>query len=152
MVRRPAPVEPPTVPLSATQNFRKDDESPSSSLERNIRPSEVTQLLRQKSSDSLDVKNRTRKNSEKAEEYIGRKVTKSDSLKSSTDSPTGSLGKNLGTSPTGSLGKLVGRTSNESPTGSLGKISHKANESVGSKESLASGGLADISQRVSCRD
>jgi hypothetical protein len=134
-------VEPPKIPTPSAPL----DDSPSSSLERNIRPSEVTQLLRQKSSESVDVKNRHRKNSDKAEDYIGKRVTKSDSLKS-TDSPTGSLGKNLGTSPTGSLSKLAGRTNNDSPTGSLGKNSHKANESAGSKESLT--GIADISQRV----
>ncbi|XP_055586270.1 active breakpoint cluster region-related protein isoform X2 [Uranotaenia lowii] len=161
--RRAAPVEPPVIPAAAIQNLRKDressdgtPESPGSSLERNIKPSEI---YRQKSSDSLDVKfgaNRSSKligsasSTEMVEEF-GRKLPKSDSLKSksSTDSPTGSLGKNVNASPTGSLGKLA----HESPTGSLGKMSNRANDSlhsVGSKESLAStgGGIGAISERI----
>lgn len=159
--RRAAPVEPPVIPAAAMQNIRRDQssdgtpDSPGSSLERNVKPSE---MYRQKSSDSLDVKlgSRASKTTELVEEF-GRKLPKSDSLKSksSTDSPTGSLGKNAGASPTGSLGKLAHTAgSSESPTGSLGKISHRANDSlqsVGSKESLAStgGGMGAISERVS---
>uniref|UniRef100_A0A182ML70 Uncharacterized protein n=1 Tax=Anopheles culicifacies TaxID=139723 RepID=A0A182ML70_9DIPT len=152
-VRRAAPVEPPTVPTIAMQHLRNKDtttsggsassqqyhSSPdatvtpemagkSSSLERNIKPSEI---YRQKSSDSLDVKlsgyhepNKTR-------------LPKSDSLKSkssSTESPTGSFGKiaggtpGIGVSPTGSLSKLPNNmtgSSSDSPTGSLGKMNQQ---------------------------
>lgn len=53
-IRRAAPVEPPTVPNSAGGLHAKaESDSAPSSLERNIKPSEI---LRQKSSDSLDVK------------------------------------------------------------------------------------------------
>ncbi|XP_058817435.1 active breakpoint cluster region-related protein isoform X2 [Topomyia yanbarensis] len=155
--RRAAPVEPPVIPAAAMHNLRRDqssDGTPDSSLERNLKPSEI---YRQKSSDSLDVKlgSRSSKASELVEEF-GKKLPKSDSLKSksSTDSPTGSLGKNVGASPTGSLGKLAHTTgSSESPTGSLDKSSHRANDSlqsVGSKESLAStgGGMGVISERI----
>ncbi|XP_055637377.1 active breakpoint cluster region-related protein isoform X2 [Toxorhynchites rutilus septentrionalis] len=157
--RRAAPVEPPVIPAAAMQNIRRDQssdgtpDSPGSSLERNVKPSE---MYRQKSSDSLDVKfgSRASKTAELVEEF-GRKLPKSDSLKSksSTDSPTGSLGKNVGASPTGSLSKLAAAGSSDSPTGSLGKISHRANDSlqsVGSKESLAStgGGMGAISERI----
>uniref|UniRef100_A0A182PVZ7 Breakpoint cluster region protein n=1 Tax=Anopheles epiroticus TaxID=199890 RepID=A0A182PVZ7_9DIPT len=146
-VRRAAPVEPPTVPTMAMQNLRNKDpaqtastpentpatgmtpDSPSScSLERNIKPSEI---YRQKSSDSLDVKL-----SGYGAEHPGKALLpKSDSLKSkssSTESPTGSLGKvvsggtpGIGASPTGSLGKLptnMTGSSSDSPTGSLGKM------------------------------
>uniref|UniRef100_A0AAG5D1F2 Uncharacterized protein n=1 Tax=Anopheles atroparvus TaxID=41427 RepID=A0AAG5D1F2_ANOAO len=174
-VRRAAPVEPPTVPTMAMQNLRNKDGRPggresnssdapgtpegpvggsSSSLERNVKPSEI---YRQKSSDSLDVK--------LAGVHGGHsRLPKSDSLKSkssSTDSPTGSLGKVAGASPTGSLGKLPtamsgsgGGSNSDSPTGSLGKVGaqaqphqqhpyhhhHHHQPHVGSKESLASTG------------
>lgn len=161
--RRAAPVEPPVIPAAAMQNLRRDQssdgtpDSPGSSLERNIKPSEI---YRQKSSDSLDIKlgSRSSKAATELAEEFGKKLPKSDSLKSkasSTDSPTGSLGKNVGASPTGSLGKLAHTTgSSDSPTGSLGKMSHRATDSlqsVGSKESLASGGggTGAISERVS---
>lgn len=161
--RRAAPVEPPVIPATAMQNLRRDQssdgtpDSPGGSLERNIKPSEI---YRQKSSDSLDVKLASRSSKASAEltEEFGKKLLpKSDSLKSkasSTDSPTGSLGKNVGASPTGSLGKLIHTAgSSDSPTGSLGKMSHQANDSlqsVGSKESLASvgGGTGAISERI----
>ncbi|XP_058176649.1 uncharacterized protein LOC131291453 [Anopheles ziemanni] len=190
-VRRAAPVEPPTVPTMAMQNLRSKDgrtggresslsdtpgtpESPggaaaagglSSSLERNVKPSEI---YRQKSSDSLDVK---------LAGAHGR-LPKSDSLKSkssSTDSPTGSLGKVAGASPTGSLSKLPtamsgsgGGSNSDSPTGSLGKVGtpagqqHQQNhpyhhhhhhhhqqqhqQQVGSKESLASTGGGGVGE------
>lgn len=70
---------------SASALQKKETESPSNSLERNIKPSEI---LRQKSSDSLDVKlaavyRRTTpdlsKQSDLADEF-GRKITKSESL------------------------------------------------------------------------
>ncbi|XP_065089098.1 active breakpoint cluster region-related protein isoform X2 [Ochlerotatus camptorhynchus] len=160
--RRAAPVEPPVIPASAMQNLRRDQssdgtpDSPGSSLERNIKPSEI---YRQKSSDSLDVKlgSRSSKAAIELAEEFGKKLPKSDSLKSkasSTESPTGSLGKNVGVSPTGSLGKLAHTTgSSDSPTGSLDKMSHRATDSlqsVGSKESLASGGggTGAISERI----
>ncbi|XP_052899721.1 uncharacterized protein LOC128306307 isoform X1 [Anopheles moucheti] len=184
-VRRAAPVEPPTVPAMAMQNLRNKDTSASggsaigqlshsspeasgapdspgtsSSLERNIKPSEI---YRQKSSDSLDVKLAGYHEPGKA------RLPKSDSLKSkssSTDSPTGSLGKvaggtpGIGVSPTGSLGKLptnMTGSSSDSPTGSLGKMNqqhqtppygqsyHQRHGTDGlphvdSKESLTSGG------------
>ncbi|XP_038104088.1 active breakpoint cluster region-related protein isoform X3 [Culex quinquefasciatus] len=157
--RRAAPVEPPVIPAAAMQNLRRDqqqqssDGTPDSSLERNLKPSEI---YRQKSSDSLDVKLRSsRTASELAEEFAGRpRLPKSDSLKSksSTDSPTGSLGKNVGASPTGSLGKLAHTAgSSDSPTGSLGK-KESSLQSVGSRESLAStgggGGMRAISERI----
>lgn len=154
-------MEPPVIPAAAMQNLRRDqqqssDGTPDSSLERNLKPSEI---YRQKSSDSLDVKLRSsRTASELAEEFSGRpRLPKSDSLKSksSTDSPTGSLGKNVGASPTGSLGKLAHTAgSSDSPTGSLGKKGTESSlQSVGSRESLAStgggGGMRAISERVS---
>uniref|UniRef100_A0A182N0C7 Breakpoint cluster region protein n=1 Tax=Anopheles dirus TaxID=7168 RepID=A0A182N0C7_9DIPT len=179
-VRRAAPVEPPTVPSMAMQNLRNKESSPAatqetgastesaphgepgSSLERNVKPSEI---YRQKSSDSLDVKLA----GYGQEGGAGHKprLPKSDSLKSkssSTDSPTGSLGKvasGIGASPTGSLGKLptnMTGSSSDSPTGSLGKANHPANHPYGhsyhqrhattdgtlphvdSKESLTGGG------------
>lgn len=93
-MRRAAPVEPPMVPqtaaAAAATNTAKADttESPSSSLERNIKPSEI---LRQKSSDSLDVKltaayRKTTpdlsKQSDLASEF-GQKMSKADSLEKS---------------------------------------------------------------------
>ncbi|EAA12056.5 AGAP000865-PA [Anopheles gambiae str. PEST] len=150
-VRRAAPVEPPTVPSMAMQNLRNKDAGPihstpepatgtapdspsvtSSSLERNIKPSE---MYRQKSSDSLDVK---LSSVGYGHDQPGKaRLPKSDSLKSkssSTDSPTGSLGKvasgtpGIGASPTGSLGKLptsMTGSSSDSPTGSLGKMNQQ---------------------------
>lgn len=81
-------MEPPTVPTVSSNTQLKDSDSPSSSLERNIKPSEI---LRQKSSDALDVKvtsayRRTAPDvgihsisSELADEF-GRKVIKAESL------------------------------------------------------------------------
>ncbi|XP_052868483.1 uncharacterized protein LOC128274354 [Anopheles cruzii] len=160
-VRRAAPVEPPTVPPlnlrsresinmptrtpgdvmvntgSSTVETISADVATTDSLERNMKQSEI---YRQKSSDSLDVKLGT------GTEIPRNWLPKSESLKSkassSTDSPTGSLGKGIaagsgsttsGASPTGSLGKLPttsmvgggvagsGYSSSDSPTGSLGK-------------------------------
>ncbi|XP_053678645.1 uncharacterized protein LOC128729022 [Anopheles nili] len=193
-VRRAAPVEPPTVPAMVMQNLRSKDsiggasgsqqhsthdtgtpDSPvasatigdaSSSLERNVKPSE---MYRQKSSDSLDVKLSMGTAAAYAHELGKPRLPKSDSLKSkssSTDSPTGSLGKvgnntaGIGGSPTGSLGKLpinMTGSSSDSPTGSLGKMNqqHQSHQfgqphhqrypadslpHVDSKESLASTG------------
>uniref|UniRef100_W4VRB6 Putative rho gtpase activating protein at 1a n=1 Tax=Corethrella appendiculata TaxID=1370023 RepID=W4VRB6_9DIPT len=148
--RRAAPVEPPTVPINITtaknninnnnisnnnnNNNETDKDSPSSSLERNVKPSEI--LQRQKSSDSLDIK------------LTSRKI---DKLSKSTD-----LIEDFKTSdsPTGSLGKLATNISNDSPTGSLDKNSNRANsslQSIGSKESLASGGgivASHITERI----
>uniref|UniRef100_A0A182Q2L8 Uncharacterized protein n=1 Tax=Anopheles farauti TaxID=69004 RepID=A0A182Q2L8_9DIPT len=193
-VRRAAPVEPPTVPSMAMQNLRNKESAPvgppdttvsaeatatepGSSLERNVKPSEI---YRQKSSDSLDVKLMA------GYGHDGHKprLPKSDSLKSkssSTDSPTGSLGKVAsgigGASPTGSLGKLptnMTGSSSDSPTGSLGKANqhqqhhpshpfaysyhqrHATTDGtlphVDSKESLTGGGgsgtIAPISGRI----
>lgn len=128
--RRAAPVEPPTVPFLSSSPGRKDsDSSPSSSLERNIKPSEI---FRQKSSDSLDIKvtatkkdiNKFSKSSDLIAEEFGKKLAKSESLKS-TQSSSGSLGSR-------------DTKSTASPTGSLEKISRGGN-SVGSKESINSG-------------
>lgn len=161
-------VEPPTIPI-AVQSKRElsssTSESPSSSLEHNIKPSDI---LRQKSHDALDAKSlaanrkttpdlsKSSKSSEVAEE-LGRIIGKSESLEKNkrpgdamkiNQSPTGSLGKTvsaLGASPTGSLSKFSSaRHGTDSPTGSLGKMDKKGNDStlqsVGSKESLASQG------------
>lgn len=97
-IRRPAPVEPPTVPVSANTAasiaaasavsalHKKETESPLNSLERNIKPSEI---LRQKSSDSLDVKlapmyRRTTpdlsKQSDLADEFGRKFINKTESL------------------------------------------------------------------------
>lgn len=124
-IRRAAPVDPPMVPTSAKKDVVVSSaESPSSSLERNVKPSEI---LRQRSSDSLDVKlgfNRKHlgsvgnKSSELADEFTKKQQQ-----------------QNIKASPTGSLTKLGTNRSNESPTGSLSKVS----EMVGtSKESLTS--------------
>lgn len=125
--RRAAPVEPPTVPMLSSSPGRKDsDSSPSSSLERNIKPSEI---FRQKSSDSLDIKPKREvgkfsKSSDLIADEFGKKLAKSESLKS-TQSSSGSLGSR-------------DTKSTASPTGSLEKISRGGN-SVGSKESINSG-------------
>lgn len=89
-IRRAAPVEPPTVPQGLTSSFAKKDSNAesasSSSLERNIKPSEI---LRQKSSDSLDIKlaaahrkttpDLGKHTSELADEF-GRKLIKAESF------------------------------------------------------------------------
>jgi active breakpoint cluster region-related protein len=167
--RRAAPnfIEPPTVPSNASPPARRSidkvatSSSTSSSLERNIKPSE---LFRQKSSDSLDVKlaainnrktepvdmSKFSKSSDLAGEFE-KKLAKSESMKSNQSS-TGSL-SGVTASPTGSLDKASHAKShvmtssssnnNDSPTGSLDKASCKANISTGSRESLASGGIID---------
>lgn len=132
--RRAAPVEPPTVPtiLSSSPGRKDIDNSPSSSLERNVKPSEI---FRQKSSDSLDIKSRKDKgtkfsnSSDLITDEYGKKLAKSESLKS-TQSSSGSLGSR-------------DTKSTASPMGSLEKISRGGN-SVGSKESLQGigGGVA----------
>uniref|UniRef100_A0A7G3AQH7 Putative rac gtpase-activating protein bcr/abr n=1 Tax=Lutzomyia longipalpis TaxID=7200 RepID=A0A7G3AQH7_LUTLO len=174
-IRRAAPVDPPTVPGSATGRKSADSDSPSSSLERNIKPSE---LHRQKSSDSLDVKLGDRRSVNDAGKVVtkalsdassaeaSRKIKSenyektrlaSESIRSTTSSqsPTGSLGKAAttvtasGASPTGSLGKVAENQTGESPTGSLDKVNTRpadSLQSVGSKESLASQGA--ISERI----
>lgn len=118
------------VPTLSSSPGRKDsDSSPSSSLERNIKPSEI---FRQKSSESLDIKvsagrkdiNKFSKSSDLIAEEFGKKLAKSESLKS-TQSSSGSLGSR-------------DTKSTASPTGSLEKISRGGN-SVGSKESINSG-------------
>lgn len=173
-IRRAAPVDPPIVPTNAMTTSTSpgaaaaaatinkiDINSPSSSLERNLKPSEI---LRQKSSDSLDVKLAStyrkttpeicNKYSMGVSDEFGRRIVKAESLEKSTkrpekvvkraQSPTASLGKG---SPTGSLSKFGTNRSADSPTDSLGKASsHLATESIGSKESLASQG--HISERI----
>lgn len=131
-------------------NGRKDtsavasagDTSPSSSLERNLKPSD---FLRQKSSDSLDVKAAEKRST--IRDDLSKKIRSEniEELKKG-QSPTSSLGKSTpppqglkqGTSPTGSLNKVLNR-STDSPTHSSQK------ENAGSKESLISahGGITD---------
>lgn len=125
----------PIVPPSVTSP-KNSAELKSSSLDRNLKPSE---MLRQKSSDSLDVPPvaaaRTftttgglSKSVELTDE-LG-KLMKSDSRKSVNSTPTGSLGK----------------TADEaSPSGSLSKGMHQSSD-AGSKESLGSTGI--ISERM----
>lgn len=139
--RRAAPIEPPTVPTLSSSPIRKDsDESPSSSLERNIKPSEI---FRQKSSDSLDTKvttvtkkdniNKFSKSSDLIVEEFGKKLAKSESLKS-TQSSSGSLGSThtkSTASPTGSLEKISRSGNNLNPNNKSDSLN-----SVGSKESL----------------
>lgn len=129
--RRAAPIEPPTVPttiLSSSPGRKDFDSSPSSSLERNVKPSEI---FRQKSSDSLDIKSNKKdatkfsNSSDIISDEYGKKLAKSESLKS-TQSSSGSLGSR-------------DTKSTASPMGSLEKISRGGN-SVGSKESLHGGG------------
>lgn len=112
--------------MSSSPGRKDSDSSPSSSLERNIKPSEI---FRQKSSDSLDIKTKKdaskfSKSSDLIAEEFGKKLAKSESLKS-TQSSSGSLGSR-------------DTKSTASPTGSLEKISRGGN-SVGSKESINSG-------------
>lgn len=112
--------------LSSSPGRKDSDSSPSSSLERNIKPSEI---FRQKSSDSLDIKTKKdikkfSKSSDLIADEFGKKLAKSESLKS-TQSSSGSLGSR-------------DTKSTASPTGSLEKISRGGN-SVGSKESINSG-------------
>lgn len=138
-IRRAAPVDPPMVPTSAVKKdsttpavlvVSSESQSPSSSLERNVKPSEI---LRQRSSDSLDIKlgfNR---------KHLSSVGNKSSELADEFTKKTESLEKkqNIKASPTGSLNKLGtgSNRSNDSPTGSLSKVS----EMVGaSKESLTS--------------
>ena len=91
-----------------------------SSLERNVKPSEI---FRQKSSDALDIKSikkdvgKISTSSDLIADEYGKKLAKSESLKS-TQSSSGSLGSR-------------DTKSTASPMGSLEKIN-----SVGSKESL----------------
>lgn len=125
--RRAAPIEPPTVPtniLSSSPGRKDLDNSPSSSLERNVKPSEI---FRQKSSDSLDIKRKDSatkfsNSSDLITDDYGKKLAKSESLKS-TQSSSGSLGSR-------------DTKSTASPMGSLEKINRDAKSSVGSKESL----------------
>lgn len=128
--RRAAPVEPPTVPIltttSSSPNRKDSDSSPTSSLERNVKPSEI---FRQKSSDSLDIRTKKditkfSKSSDLITDEFGKKLAKSESLKS-TQSSSGSLGSR-------------DTKSTASPLGSMEKINRGAG-SVGSKESLHSG-------------
>lgn len=130
--------------VSSCGGSLSNNNSPSSSLERNIKPSDI---LRQKSSDSLEAKslasNRKTtpemgklganlKATDLAEEF-GRKIAKTESLektKRSGDgisklnhSPTGSLGKTtISSSGSGNNGGGAGGVG-ASPTGSLSKFS-----------------------------
>lgn len=133
--RRAAPIEPPTVPILSSSPGRKDsDSSPSSSLERNVKPSEI---FRQKSSDSLDIKTTTKKDitkfsksSDLITDEFGKKLAKSESLKS-TQSSSGSLGSR----------DTKSTKSTASPMGSLEKISRGGGNSV---ESLHSGHTSGV--------
>ncbi|XP_059617838.1 active breakpoint cluster region-related protein isoform X2 [Phlebotomus argentipes] len=157
-IRRAAPVDPPTVPGTASVVARKsaDSDSPSSSLERNIKPSDIQ---RQKSSDSVDVKlAKVDGRKIKSENYEKTRLASESIRSSSSQSPTGSLNTQAahvtttassGGSPTGSLEKVPENRTTDSPTGSLEKINARANDNqqnVGSKESLASQGA--ISERI----
>lgn len=161
------------MPNSASNNNNNNNnngngthESPSSSsLERNMKPSDFA-LLRQKSSDQLDVKlHGDGRRSTMLDEY--NKKLKADSsieaIKKAGSPTTSSFGKatpppqppvsQLGKSPTGSLSKSVyaARTSG-SPT-FQGRESSGSAANAGSKESLSStpggGGPGAISERVS---
>jgi hypothetical protein len=112
---------------SSSPNRKDSDSSPTSSLERNVKPSEI---FRQKSSDSLDIKakkdiTKFSKSSDLITDEFGKKLAKSESLKS-TQSSSGSLGSR-------------DTKSTASPMGSLEKINRGGGNSVGSKESLHSG-------------
>lgn len=150
-----------------SSNGRKSEgaaaESPSSSLERNMKPSDFA-LLRQKSSDALDLRQQhvDGRRATMLDEY--NKKLKQDSnieaLKKS-QSPTSSFGKStppppapslLGKSPTGSLSKAIQppRTSG-SPTFPF-QAARESAANAGSKESLSSGVGREggaISERVS---
>lgn len=147
---------------NSSSNSRKETtglESPHSSLERNMKPSD---FLRQKSSDSLDVKQHGDGRRATMLDEFNKKL-KSDNLEAikKSSSPTSSFGKStpppqppqLGKSPTGSLSKPTAthRVSG-SPVLTYQGRDNSGNH-VGSKESLSStpgtvvaGG---ISERVS---
>lgn len=163
-IRRPAPVEPPIVPN--TTNGRRSEgaaESPSSSLERNMKPSDFA-LLRQKSSDALELRQQhlDGRRATMLDEY-NKKLKAEGPLEAikKSQSPTSSFGKStppppapslLGKSPTGSLSKTIQppRTSGSPTFPFQGRESGSAN--VGSKESLSStpgtGGADAISERI----
>lgn len=151
--------------MPTTNNGRKSEggESPSSSLERNMKPSDFA-LLRQKSSDALDIRQQhvDGRRSTMLEEY-NKKLkaeTAVEAIKKS-QSPTSSFGKStppppapslLGKSPTGSLSKSIhAPRASGSPTFAFRDSAANA----GSKESLSStpgGGVGgNISERVSRR-
>lgn len=102
-----------------------------------MKPSEI---FRQKSSDSLDIKTRKditkfSKSSDLITDEFGKKLAKSESLKS-TQSSSGSLGSR-------------DTKSTASPMGSLEKINRGGGGSVGSKESLHSGLTSGVaSQKI----
>lgn len=146
-------------------NSNGAQESPSSSLERNMKPSDFA-LLRQKSSDQLDVKlHGDGRRATMLDEYNKKLKTDSniEAIKKAASPTTSSFGKatpppqppisQLGKSPTGSLSKSIyaARTSG-SPT-FQGRESSGSAANAGSKESLSStpggGGPGVISERVS---
>lgn len=168
-IRRAAPVEPPIVP--SANNGRKTDsapaESPSSSLERNMKPSDFA-LLRQKSSDALDIRSQhlDGRRATMLDEYNKKLKAENSNIEviKKSQSPTqhSSFGKStpppavpslLGKSPTGSLSKSIQAPRNSgSPTFPFHGRDSAAN--AGSKESLSStpgtgGGIGAISERVS---
>lgn len=133
-------MEPPIVPNNGARRDNSSGESPSSSLERNLKPSD---FLRQKSSDSLDVPAAAQQNRRTllADELLAGKKIKSENIEAikKAQSPTSSL---VGKSPTGSLNKVPLNRSGDSPM--------PRDNNVGSKESLSSIPGA-ISERVSYR-
>lgn len=141
-------VEPPVVPPSATKKY---EETPDSSLERNIKPSDI---FRQKSNESLEsrssgsgkvasssnIENSSKVKPSDLREEFERRLHKSESLEKTktknTDSPTGSLGKISVENSSNKCYRVGG-------TGSLDKAAFKGSDSLkttDSRESLISNG------------
>lgn len=139
-------VEPPVVPATATKRY---EETPDSSLERNIKPSDI---FRQKSNESLEsrssgsgsgkgnIESTAKVKPSEIREEFERRLHKSESLEKtknkSTDSPTGSLGK-MSTENVSNKSYRVGGS------GSLDKAAFKGSDSLkttDSRESLISNG------------
>ncbi|XP_036318083.1 active breakpoint cluster region-related protein isoform X2 [Rhagoletis pomonella] len=185
--KRDSPFVGSSMPLPSGSGNLSSSESPGNSLERNIKPSDI---LRQKSPESLEAKTLAANRKTTPElgkfnppdlmEELGRKVGKSESLEktkrseiTTTQSPTGSLGRTIstqsrnvsgpprgsgaavGASPTGSLNKPSKlAVADSSSTNSLEKKSRSSlqaadsesgqSQIVGSKESLASQGISEI--------
>ncbi|XP_054730679.1 active breakpoint cluster region-related protein isoform X2 [Anastrepha obliqua] len=184
--KRDSPFIGSSMPLPSTSGNLSSSESPGNSLERNVKPSDI---LRQKSPETLEAKTLAANRKTTPElgkfnppdlmEELGRKVGKSESLEktkrsdmTTTQSPTGSLGRTVSTqSRNVSSGRASGTVVGVSPTGSLNKPSKLAvadssstnslekksrsslkaadgegghGQIVGSKESLASQGISEI--------
>ncbi|XP_075154378.1 rho GTPase activating protein at 1A isoform X3 [Haematobia irritans] len=113
-----------TIPLPSTSGNLSSSESPANSLERNVKPSDI---LRQKSSESIESKNFMQKRKTTPDinkhteflEELGQKINKSESLEKTkrpdlnySHSPTGSLGR---TGP--NIQNSVNRTTQGRPAG-----------------------------------